>query len=181
MPVPSGALLSDEGEIPAAYAYFLLPSSSVVTETSRVKRILNYIEARFNPPDTPHWISKLRAWVSDNLAYQEPPRSWRDSEEVLKDGYGDYTNVFLALARSARIPAKRVYGWIIPKGSMRMSCHDSKAIAGHTWAQVYLPAKGWVSVDPQAKTDKVPYRVCAGMEETWQQALAAYEAVKGIL
>lgn len=192
MPVPSGTLLSNDGEIPAAYAYFLLPSTYVVTGSSRVERILNYIESELlranrtagsNSSIASRRVSKLRAWVSDNLTYRVPTSSGRDSEEVLKDGYGnckDYTNVFLALARSARIPARRIYGWIVPKGP-RASCQSREAIAGHAWAEVYLPAQGWVAVDPQAKTDNVPYRVCIDIGEAWYQALAAYEAIKGPL
>ena len=192
MPVPSGTLLTDEGEVPAAYAYFLLPSAHVVTETPRVMRILNYIELEYlqtgrtahsDPLDISHRISRLRAWISDNLAYRTPVRPKRASEEVLEDGYGDckdFTNVFLALARSDRIPSRRVYGWIILKGSIR-DCHDGRAIAGHSWAQAYLPAEGWVPVDPQAKTDNISYKVCIERAETWYQALAAYEAIRGTL
>jgi len=55
----------------------------------------------------------------------------------------DISSVFVAVARSAGIPAREVFG-------LRLGKKDGDDITGghHCWAEFYLPGYGWVPVDP---------------------------------
>lgn len=55
----------------------------------------------------------------------------------------DISSVFVAVARSAGIPAREVFG-------LRLGKKDGDDITGghHCWAEFYLPGYGWIPVDP---------------------------------
>lgn len=55
----------------------------------------------------------------------------------------DIHSVFVALARSAGVPAREIFGLRLPAGT-------EAEITGwqHCWAEFYLPGKGWILVDP---------------------------------
>jgi transglutaminase-like putative cysteine protease len=107
----------------------------------------------------------------------------------------DYTNVYLALSRTAGIPARRVSGWVItewqpPAGWEFVvgTTPDGKTVASHAWIQVFVPGEGWVQVEPQSKkpdlyVGELPYEVYKQVEvkQTWMEALAAYETARGLI
>jgi transglutaminase-like putative cysteine protease len=53
----------------------------------------------------------------------------------------DFTHVFLSAARSLKIPARYVSGYLHKPG-------ETEQEAGHAWAEAYIPDLGWVSFDP---------------------------------
>jgi transglutaminase-like putative cysteine protease len=55
----------------------------------------------------------------------------------------DIHSVFVALARSAGVPAREIFGLRLPAGK-------EGEVTGwqHCWAEFYLPGKGWILVDP---------------------------------
>ncbi len=55
----------------------------------------------------------------------------------------DISSVYVALARAADVPAREVFG-------LRLGKKPEQNITGgyHCWAEFYLPATGWVQVDP---------------------------------
>jgi transglutaminase-like putative cysteine protease len=53
----------------------------------------------------------------------------------------DFTHVFISAARSLKIPARYVSGYLHKPGEVEQE-------AGHAWAEAYLPDLGWVSFDP---------------------------------
>jgi len=55
----------------------------------------------------------------------------------------DITSVYIALARSAGVPAREVFGLRLGK---KQKQDMSKGY--HCWAEFYLPGTGWVQVDP---------------------------------
>ncbi len=60
---------------------------------------------------------------------------------ALQNGVGDcseYTDLSIALARAAGIPARAMYGWGYSEDNM----------AGHAWLEFYLPNVGWQPADP---------------------------------
>jgi len=64
--------------------------------------------------------------------------------EAFGAGHGvcqDFTHVFLAAARSLRIPARYVSGYLHKPG-------EAMQEAGHAWAEAFIPDLGWVSFDP---------------------------------
>jgi len=192
-PVPSGELTQDHKRIPANLAYFLLPDTYVNTGTSMVNEVLdNIYEASY---DNRKLAEEICNWTGTNitygLSYTTPT-----SEEVMVSKKGqcrDYTNVYLALNRTARMPARRVRGWVVsawqPPAGWEFTIGttpEGETVASHAWAQVYLPDEGWVPVEPQSRrpdlyVGKLPYEVYRQSEQTWMSALAAYETARGLI
>lgn len=50
----------------------------------------------------------------------------------------EYTDLSIALARAAGLPARAMYGWGYSKDNL----------GGHAWVEFYLPNKGWQPADP---------------------------------
>jgi hypothetical protein len=87
-------------------------------------------------------------FIVDQLAYQQLPGEWSASW-VLTHGEGgsaDLANVFVALARASGIPARRLSGW----GETAFNVSETRTSnrLAHGWAEFYLPAFGWIPVDP---------------------------------
>jgi transglutaminase-like putative cysteine protease len=191
-PVPSGELSWGGRPIPASHAYYLLPDTYVITNTNGVNEVLDNIRDSL---DNRRLAEEICNWTGSNITYQlyfTPPTS----EEVLASREGqcrDFTNVYLAMARTAGIPARRVSGWIVsewqpPAGweFVVTTLPDGKTVASHAWVQVYLLGEGWVPVEPQSKrptlyVGTLPYEISKQSEQTWMSALAGYEAASGLL
>ncbi len=191
-PVPSGELSWGGNAIPANHAYYLLPDLYVITNTTRVKDLLENIRDNL---DNQELAKEICNWTGSNITYGlsfTPPTS----EEVINSREGqcrDYTNVYLAIARTAGIPARRVSGWVEsewqPPTGWEFTVTETpegKTVASHAWVQVYLPGEGWVSLEPQSKRPNLffgtlPYEVYIQSEQTWTNALASYETGYGLL
>jgi len=192
VPSPSGDLEWGSFELLASYSYFLLPDTYVITETGKVENVLGSF-----PENLDNWglAEEICDWSGSNLSYGlsfTPPTS----EDVLESKHGqcrDYTNVFLALARTSGLPARRVIGWVTsnwtpPAGWGFTSTQTSagETVALHAWAQVYIPGQGWIAVEPQSKRPNLyvgvlPYVPYRQLEQTWMGALAGYESARGLL
>jgi len=188
-PTPTGELTRGDDEIPANYAYFLLPDTYVITDTSRINEVLNNVyQVGY---DNRRFVEELCNWAATNITYSlsySPPTS----EEVLESRTGqcrDYANVYLALTRTAGMPARRVSGWVVstwqpPAGWEFVvgTTPEGKPIGGHAWTQVYLPDEGWVPVDPTAnRFQDLGYEIYKQMEQTWIDALAGYETARELI
>ncbi|KXB05870.1 hypothetical protein AKJ53_01825, partial [candidate division MSBL1 archaeon SCGC-AAA382F02] len=86
---------------------------------------------------------RILNWVENHLTYQvqsiEHGAIW-----AYEHNFGDcteYSNLFIALARAAGIPAKAVSGYLYEAGSEDIST------IGHQWTIFYLPSVGWVPAD----------------------------------
>jgi len=188
-PDPTGELTRGDDEIPANYAYFLLSDTYVITDTSKVNEVLdNVYEVGY---DDSTFAEELCNWAGTNITYSlsySPPTS----EEVLESRTGqcrDYANVYLALTRTAGMPARRVSGWVVstwqpPAGWEFVvgTTPEGKPIGGHAWTQVYLPDEGWTPVDPTAnRFQNLGYEIYKQMEQTWIDALAGYETARELI
>jgi len=76
-------------------------------------------------------------WVVDELTYDYPSIDDRGADKSfsrMSGDCGEYSHVFIAMARSLGIPARDVTcNW--PQGG------------GHAWAEIYLQPHGWIPVD----------------------------------
>jgi transglutaminase-like putative cysteine protease len=191
-PSPSGQIEWGSDSIPANYAYFLLPDTYAITNTTQVQEILDNVYQSIY--DNRAYSSALYNWAHNNITYTlviVPPTS----EWVLANRQGqcrDYTNVCLALLRTSGIPAKRIDGWIVLTGTFtppagldpftKGTTPDGKTIGSHAWTQVYLPGEGWTFADATwGYFENIPYEIYQQQEQTWMGALAGYEAAYGQL
>lgn len=94
--------------------------------------------------------SKLFEYVNANLEYEMVEQDKHSALETLRTGKGvceDYSLVFIALCRASGIPARLVRGYRLNVADLKSGEIDLKGFA-HTWAEVNLPAEGWITVEP---------------------------------
>jgi transglutaminase-like putative cysteine protease len=189
VPVPSGNLDWGGRTVSARYSYHLLADRYIITDTDRVNEVLNSFPAGL---DNRGLAEQICEWTSANLSYGlsfTPPTS----EEVLISRKGqcrDYANVYLALAKTAGLPARRVNGWVTSTwqppagwGFTSTTTPTGETVALHAWIQVYIPGEGWLPLDPQesGSLGALPYTPYRELEQTWMGALAGYESAGGEL
>jgi len=78
-------------------------------------------------------------WVQSSMTYVYPPqeRGVRNACETLEGDCGQYSALFMTMARIAGIPARQQSGFnFYPDNT-----------GAHVWSEIYLPIKGWVPVD----------------------------------
>ena len=82
-------------------------------------------------------------WVQKSLTYVYPPeaRGVRNALNTLEGDCGQYSALFISMARIAGIPARQQSGFNFRPGNT----------GAHVWSEVYLPVKGWVPVDATRK------------------------------
>ncbi len=191
LPVPEGNLVWMGENVSAKVAYYLLPDSYVITGTPGVRAVLDNLTAT----GLRELAEEICNWTGSNIRYSlsfRPPTS----EEVLENRSGqcrDYSNVYLAVARTAGLPARRVNGWVESGwnppagwGFGATTTPDGVRVILHAWVQVYVPGEGWLDVEPQSRrpdlyVGELPYRVYVGLEQSWTEAIADYEAAGGRL
>jgi transglutaminase-like putative cysteine protease len=114
-------------------------------------------------------VNRTLEWVRTRFAYTldtEPPG--RDSvDEFLFDQQAGYcqhfSSSFVVLMRNAGIPARVVTGFA---GGQRNTYGDYwvlRRMDAHAWAEVWLPQRGWVRVDPTAAV--APERIYDTLED----------------
>lgn len=190
IPAPTDNLVRNGAEIPASTAYFLLSTQYSITNTPRINQIVSELRTLGYGDD--RLAENLCGWVYENIKY-ELVLGWFTSEEILDMREGkclDKANLYLALMRTAGIPARRVEGFLIseqlapPFIEIAGKTPDGRWIVGHAWTEVYLPSEGWVFADPTGnmfRTCMYENRIYSSVEETWQEVLASYETTYGEL
>lgn len=191
LPVPDGELLWDNVNVDAKLAYYLLPDSLVLTGTERVREILKgiYVENR------KRLAEEICNWTGSNILYSlsfRPPTS----EEVIESRRGqcrDYSNVYLAIARTAGLPSRIVNGWVESDwtppagwGFGSTMTPEGKRVILHAWVQVFVPETGWLDVEPQSMRPQLyvgtlPYSVYVRSEQSWTEAMTSYETARGVI
>jgi transglutaminase-like putative cysteine protease len=95
-------------------------------------------------------LDKARAiydYVFENMRYDKSGTGWGKGDvlyacQAKKGNCTDFHSLFIAMARSAGIPAKFEIGFPLP------SDRHSGAVAGyHCWAEFFDPENGWIPVD----------------------------------
>jgi transglutaminase-like putative cysteine protease len=86
----------------------------------------------------------LMAAVRDAVDYQTgSTASHTTAAQALKLGTGvcqDHAHVFISAARSLRVPARYVVGYLLAQ--------NENLTETHAWAEVHVPDIGWVGFDP---------------------------------
>ncbi len=104
-------------------------------------------------------------WVTDRLTYKiDTPQ---DAYSVLVNKLGScqgYSNLSVALLRSAGIPSRLVYGYLPPGdiwGATKVYWGVEIQEGGpHAWIEVYFPDVGWVSTDAERSKNFVdPFHI----------------------
>jgi transglutaminase-like putative cysteine protease len=82
--------------------------------------------------------------VADAIEYKPgETSSHTTAAQALKAGKGvcqDHAHVFIAAARSLRVPARYVVGYLLAL--------EEKLTETHAWAEAFVPDIGWVGFDP---------------------------------
>lgn len=133
---------------PSEVEEFMLPVSGLFeSDMNAIQEFANrIIENETNP-----YLKAKRIFdnVIDYLTYErqavEHSALWVYNSR--KGDCTEHSNLFIALARAAGIPAKAVVGkGFLPLYSIGLGSVDIKGL-GHEWAIIYLPNIGWVPVD----------------------------------
>jgi hypothetical protein len=86
-------------------------------------------------------IISILDWMDNNLKRGKEQGTRYGPLKFIEKANGrcwDFSDLFITLCRASGIPARQVFGVVYKKG-------------GHSWCQVYLKEKGWVSIDPPKK------------------------------
>jgi transglutaminase-like putative cysteine protease len=108
---------------------------------------LRLLEDKAIPDDTLAAARILYDTVNHHMRYLKQGTGWGrgDADWACDSGYGncsDFHSVFMALARSKKIPAKFEIGFPLP------AQRGAGDIPGyHCWAKFRSPDRGWISVD----------------------------------
>lgn len=96
--------------------------------------------------------SALMAWIHREFRYEAGVTNVNTHlEEAFEMRHGvcqDFTHVLLGLCRAVDIPARYASGYLYngPRDTL------VGAQASHAWAEIYLPAAGWIGFDPTNNT-----------------------------
>ncbi|RZA32934.1 MAG: DUF3488 domain-containing protein [Lysobacteraceae bacterium] len=124
-------------------------------------------------------VRRAMDWIGREFGYTlETPLPGRDGvDEFLfdeKKGFCQhFSSSFVVLMRSAGIPARVVTGFA---GGVRNPLGDYwvvRNLDAHAWAEVWLPGRGWVRVDPTAAV--APERIYDTIEDRLGADAGAFE------
>ncbi len=90
-------------------------------------------------------------------------------EHILESREGvcqDYAQVMIAIARSWRVPARYVSGYLYLDGKDPSQADGAPQTATHAWVECYLPGLGWTGFDPTNRclADQRYIRVAVGRD-----------------
>jgi len=120
-----------------------LELTHLVDADDRIAGTARMLRDKHTDPD--QLVAAIADWVSDRMHKAAGRTTWSTTaSQALAGGYGvcqDFSQVMLAVCRSAGIPARYVSGYVPAEGQM------------HAWVQVLLPDpetgyERWVGFDP---------------------------------
>lgn len=145
------------------YRYTLLPEN----DNPRTKSLARQIRAE-SDSDGDYVTRVMRLYGSDGYMYTlKPPIVTGDTvDEFLftsKRGFCEhFAGSFVYLMRAAGVPARVVVGYQGGEYNRRGSYVAVYQFDAHAWAEVWLPERGWVRVDPTGVV--APERIERGLE-----------------
>lgn len=131
-----------------AMAKYLRAEHGIEVGHPQIVAVLNQLGIQSNTPKEK--ARRIFAFVTEALDYRIDFFREASALNALKTKWGrceDYAVLFVALCRTAGIPARVAYGFRLDQNEMRGKLINLNE-AGHAWAEAYLPVVGWISVDP---------------------------------
>ncbi|MFD3158672.1 cell wall-binding repeat-containing protein [Haloimpatiens sp. FM7330] len=128
------------------YAKYTSPEKKIESNNSSIISKSKEVVGSENNPYMK--AKKIFEYVNTTLSYD----IWEGNKgalNALKTKAGvceDYADLFVAMCRAQRIPARVVYGYWIQDDSL-----DKPLLVnsyGHAWAEFYIPEYGWIVVEP---------------------------------
>ncbi len=124
---------------------YLAPTSRGATSGKVVEKARSITEGKQTI------FAKSRAihdWIVDHMRRDPDIKGCGTGEvesllETLGGKCADIHSVYVALARSAGVPSREIFGIRIPSGKA-----GDMTKAQHCWAEFFLPGHGWIPVDP---------------------------------
>ncbi len=131
-------------------------------------------------------VRRALDWITADFSYTlETPAPGRDPEDAFlfdyKAGFCQhFSSAFVVLMRNAGIPARVVTGFAGGTRNRLGNYWVVRRMDAHAWAEVWLPQRGWVRVDPTAAVaperildtleDRLPAGADLDLQQRWLQA-----------
>lgn len=137
-------------------------------------------------PGTERFVDDVLEWFrAERFFYTlEPPPLGKDRiDDFLfrtRRGFCEhYASSFVFLMRAAGVPARMVAGYQGGEPSPGGDYWLVRQLDAHAWAEVWVPGRGWITVDPTASV--APQRISAGAAQMAQQREYWGESTAGAL
>jgi transglutaminase-like putative cysteine protease len=132
--------VSDEGALSPLDEYDFLMPTSYAPLTAEIRAFSETFAQPAQPYET---ALAIMHGVYQRIKYEKGVTTVNTTApEALQLGSGvcqDFAHLMLAACRSQKLLARYVSGYLFSNGY---------STATHAWVDVYIPAKGWVSLDP---------------------------------
>lgn len=147
---------------------YLMPTKSIECDSKEIKKLAENLIG--NEKNKLIIINKILEFtrniefddeLSTRIYEGEDTQSALNTINIMKGGYSECTNVFIALCRASNIPAKFILG------------KTSKNLY-HTWAEVYIQGVGWIPVETRIN---IPVDINKGYFGITNKHIKIYEGV----
>lgn len=125
-------------------------------------------------PDTERFVADVLDWFRAEHFYytlEAPPLGEERIDDFLfrtRRGFCEhYASSFVFLMRAAGVPARVVAGYQGGEPGPAGDYWLVKQLDAHAWAEVWIPGRGWITVDPTAAV--APQRISAGAGQVAEQ------------
>jgi transglutaminase-like putative cysteine protease len=129
--------------------YDFLTDSTFARDSAQLRRFAQDRDLCTPRRDTLTSLRELSTAIYQSFGYQPGVTEVHSPiEHALSEGRGvcqDFAHIMIAMARSWRIPARYVSGYLYHR---RQDRDRSASDASHAWMEAYLPSFGWVGFDP---------------------------------
>lgn len=129
---------------------YLLPDKYVTLHSEVVSQAEQLASGVRSIPES---VTKFVEWIRKNIAYdREVGRETRLTDaQVFYTRAGvcdEFSTIFIAFCRATGIPARRVLGYGLNAADLSKLLYRDISGYFHSWAEVWVPDYGWLTVDP---------------------------------
>jgi len=121
---------------------YLIPEPFIESNSSEIIEVAQNLKQKTDIET----VMKTYFYVKDHIRYKL--KEAIGAKEVLESGVGkcmDFSDLFVALLRANKIPAKSVNGMTVEYGNTPF----------HAWPEAYLKKQGWVQFDPTGNQSNI--------------------------